>query len=129
MRNSAVLWVLVTLYFAAMGVLYLAVSQEAVGATLLLFGSLFGGLVAGWLVHATRTVSAAAVPVEDRAGADIADGVGVVGEYPTASLRPLAIGIAMTGILLGVAVGLWMTYASVAILGSQVILLTRDADR
>ena len=129
MRNSALLWTAVSIYFAALGAIYLALSQEFAGATLLLLGSLFGGLVAGWLLRSNHLRRDEPIPVSDRADADISDGAGVIGVYPTASLRPLVIGVAMTGALLGVVVGLWMTYASIAILGSQVTLLTRDADR
>lgn len=123
------LWSLVAIYFAAIGVLYLAVSGEIAGGSLLLIGSMFGGLVAGWLISANRATRGEPVPVEDRADADIHEGSGVMGVYPTASLRPLVIGVAMTGIVLGIVVGLWMTYTSIAILASQVTLLTRDADR
>lgn len=129
MRNSALLWTALSIYFLLIGALYLAVSREIAGATLLLIGSLFGGLVGGWLMHATRTARNEPMRAEDRADANISDGSGVIGVYPTASLRPLVIGVAITGIVLGLVVGLWMTYTSVAILGSQVTLLTRDADR
>jgi type IV secretory pathway TrbD component len=53
----------------------------------------------------------------------------VVGVYPTASLRPLALATGMTAAALGVAVGSWMVIAGVAVIASQVALLVRDADQ
>ena len=61
--------------------------------------------------------------------ADAADEIGVVGVYPTASLRPLALAVGMTATVLGIVVGSWMVIAGAAIVASQVALLVRDADR
>ena len=66
---------------------------------------------------------------QDRTDADAVDEVGVVGVYPTASLRPLALGVGITAAVLGVVLGSWMLLAGVAIVASQVALLVRDADR
>ena len=52
----------------------------------------------------------------------------MVGIYPSASLRPLALAFGASAAVLGVALGSWMTIAGVAIVASQVALLTRDAD-
>jgi hypothetical protein len=41
----------------------------------------------------------------------------------------VAVAVGMTGIALGVVLGSWMTMAGVALVASQVALLTRDADR
>ena len=57
------------------------------------------------------------------------DETGIVGVYPTASLRPLALGVGITATALGVVLGSWMSIAGVGIIASQVALLTRDADR
>ena len=86
-----------------------------------------GGLVAGWTWdwrrhhHLPRP--------EDRDDGDAADATGVVGVYPTASLRPLALAVGITADVLGVVLGSWMLLAGIAIVASQVALLVRDADR
>jgi hypothetical protein len=49
--------------------------------------------------------------------------------FPTASLRPLALGVGITATTLGIVLGSWMLIAGIGIIASQVALLTRDADR
>lgn len=120
-------WLGVTVYFAVIGLIYLAVGGEAAGLSLLFIASAFGGLVAGWIWSYRR--SNPEPRPEDRDDADVPDDVGEVGVFPTASLRPLAVAVGMTGVVLGVPVGSWMTMAGLAIVASQVALLTRDADR
>ncbi|MFN3220109.1 MAG: cytochrome c oxidase subunit 4 [Acidimicrobiales bacterium] len=127
MRLEAILWGLAALYYVVIGFLYLVLSDgEPAGTALLLAGAGFGGLVAGWLWHWHR---GNAVRAEDVATADANDEVGIVGVYPSASLRPLGIAVGMIGTVTGIAVGLWMTLSGLAILASQVVLLVRDADR
>jgi hypothetical protein len=48
--------------------------------------------------------------------------------FASASLRPLALGVGMTGIVLGVVIGVWMLLVGIAIVASQVALLVRDVD-
>jgi len=120
-------WVGVTVYFAGIGLIYLAVGGEAAGLALLFLASAFGGLVAGWLWSQDREGSR--LDPQDDVDADAPDAVGVVGVYPTASLRPLAVAVGMTGTVLGIVVGSWMTMAGLAIVASQVALLVRDLDR
>lgn len=126
MRVEAILWTLTACYFAVIGALYLLIAGEPAGVTFLLFSSAFGGLVAGWLWHWNHTNSERA---EDVADADANAETGIVGIYPSASIRPLGIGIGLSAIVLGFAAGLWMTVGGVAVLASQVTLMVRDADR
>lgn len=126
MRIEAIVWTLVAVYFAVVGVLYLLFSAEPAGVTFLLFASAYGGLVTGWLWHWNRTNPERA---EDVSTADARDEIGVVGVYPSASVRPLGIALGMTATALGFAVGLWLTVVGVAMLASQVALMVRDADR
>lgn len=121
------LWTGVAVHFTAVGIIYATVNGEAAGITLLLLAAGLGGLVAGWL-WGWRRRHPEPRP-QDRDDADVADETGVVGVYPTASLRPLALATGMSGIALGVPLGSWMSIAGVAIVASQVALLVRDADR
>jgi Cytochrome c oxidase subunit IV len=127
MRIELLLWAGVTVHFAWIGVLYAFIGDDPAGAALLLIAAGLGGLVAGWTWSWRRRHRAPRA--EDRGDTDAADGIGVVGVYPTASLRPLALATGMTAVVLGVPLGSWMVIAGVAIIASQVALLVRDADQ
>ena len=125
MRLEATLWTGVGIFFATIGVLYLLVGGDPAGVALLLGGACFGGLIAGWIWHWGRSHGER---VEDRAEADASDETGIVGVYPTASLRPFTLAAGVTAIALGVAIGSWMSMIGIAITASQVLLLVRDTD-
>jgi Cytochrome c oxidase subunit IV len=121
------LWGGVMVYFAVIGALYWLVDGDPAGASMLLMATAIGGLIAGWIWDWRR--HHAHPRPQDRADADAADESGVVGVFPTASLRPLALATGISAAVLGISLGSWMTIAGVAIVASQVALLTRDADR
>jgi Cytochrome c oxidase subunit IV len=125
-KLEMILWLGVTVHFTAFGVFYAIVGDDPAGATLLVLAAAFGALVAFWTwgwrrKHPHRRPA-------DRGDADVADETGAVGIFPAASLRPLAIAVGVTGTVLGVVLGSWMTIAGLGIVVSQVALLVRDAD-
>jgi hypothetical protein len=128
-RIELIIWSLVVAYFAALGAIYWAAGGDPAGASLLLFGTFLGGLVAGWIWDWRRRNRRYIPRPADRVDADAADEAGTVGVFPTASLRPLALGFGITAAALGVVLGSWMLIAGIGIIASQVALLTRDADR
>ncbi len=127
MKLELALWSGVTVHFLGFGILYAIIGDDPAGASLLLLGAGLGGLVAYW-TWAWRRKHPHPRP-EDRPDGDVAEESGVVGVFPTASLRPLAIAVGMTGAVLGVVLGSWMTIGGLAIVASQAALLVRDADR
>ena len=127
MKTEGLFWAGGALYFAVIGAVYLAVGDDPIGVALLVASTALGGLVAGW-IWSWRRHDGAPRP-SDLDDSDASDETGVVGVYPTASLRPLALGAGMSAIALGTVLGSWMTAAGVAIVASQVALLVRDADR
>ena len=129
MRIELIIWSLVVAFYAVLGAIYWAVGGDAAGATLLLMGTFLGGLVAGWIWDWRRRNPRDIPRPADRVDADAADEAGIVGVFPTASLRPLALGFGITAAALGVVLGSWMLIAGIGIIASQVALLTRDADR
>lgn len=126
MKLEALLWTGVTVYFFVIGGIYFAAGGEEAGLAILAMAVALGGLVAGWSWHWRRRHGDR---VEDRAESDAADAAGVVGVFPAASLRPLALAVGISAAFLGVALGSWMTLAGLGIVASQVALLVRDADR
>ena len=125
MKLEALLWSGVTAYFLVIGVLYLVVGGDTAGVTMLLAATGLGGIVAGWTWDWGRRNG---TRVEDRGDVDASDLTGVVGVYPTASLRPIAIAVGVTAIAVGVPLGSWISMGGVAITTSQVLLLVRDSD-
>ena len=125
MRLETLLWSGVTVYFTAIGVAYMFLSDDPVGTSVLLFATGLGGLVAGWSWNWGRQHGER---IEDQGDADASDATGIVGVYPTESLRPVALAVGSTALLLGIPLGSWLSFVGVAIVASQVMLLVRDLD-
>ncbi|NOX30833.1 MAG: hypothetical protein GXP35_12425 [Actinobacteria bacterium] len=125
MKVEALLWTGVTVYFLAIGLIYLAVGGDPAGIVALLMASGLGGLIAGFAWHFGRRYG---TRVEDLQDSDAPDATGVVGVYPTASLRPIALAFGTTLLVLGVPIGSWMSMIGAAIVASQVLLLVHDTD-
>jgi hypothetical protein len=125
MRLEALLWTGVTVYFAVLALIYVAVGGDTAGVIALLGSAALGGLIAGWTWDWSARHDAR---VEDQADTDAIDLSGIVGVYPTASLRPIALAIGSAAIVLGIPIGSWMSMAGVAIVASQVLLMVRDTD-
>ena len=126
MRLALAIWLGGVVHYAAFAVIYAIATDEAAGEVLLIGGIPFAALGAGWTWvwyrhHRDQMPS-------DRADADVGEGAGPVGVFPAASLRPLTLGVGMTGIVLGLVIGIWMTLVGLAIVASQVALLVRDVD-
>ena len=122
-----VMWAGVFAFYVVIGALYWLVDGDPAGASLLLTATAIGGLCAGWIWDWRRHHGHPRP--QDRPDADAADETGAVGVFPTASLRPLALGAGISASVLGVVLGSWMTVAGIAIVASQVALLARDADQ
>jgi hypothetical protein len=125
MKVETWLWSALTLFYVVLGLIYTAISDDPVGSSILWIASAFGGLIAGWTWdwgrrHGDRP--------EDRLDATVADAVGPVGVYPTASLRPFALAVGATALGVGIVLGSWMSMGGLAIIMSQVFLLVRDLD-
>jgi hypothetical protein len=125
MRLEAILWTGVTVYYVVIGAIYWIVGGDPVGVAVLLMATGLGGLVAGWTWDWSRTHG---TRVEDQAGTDAADRLGIVGVYPTASLRPFALAVGVTALVAGIPIGSWLSMIGFAIICSQLLLLVRDAD-
>jgi hypothetical protein len=124
-RLEAILWTGVAVYFTVIGAIYWLVSVDPVGVTVLLMATGLGGLVAGWTWDWSRRHDDRIV---DRADTDASDRTGIVGVYPTASLRPVALAVGVTAVFVGIPLGSWMSMGGLAIVASQVLLLVRDLD-
>lgn len=125
MRLEAILWSGVVVYFIVIAAIYLLVGGEAAGAAMLFGAAGLGGLVAGWTWHWTRRHRPR---IEDQADTDASDLTGLVGVYPVASLRPIALAAGASAMMLGIVIGSWLSMIGLAAVASQVLLLTHDTD-
>ena len=125
MNLSRRIWFGGVVHFVFFTLVYAIVADESAGLTLFAAGIVFAGLVAGWTSVWWRRHGDLAADLPDADGSDAA---GPVGVFTAASLRPLALGAGMTGVVLGVVLGVWMTLVGLAIVASQVALLVRDTD-
>ena len=125
MKIEWTLWLGATAFATLIAIVYAIVAHEPIGVTLLVCSLAFQGLIAGWTTWWRR--SHGPRPSDDTDG-DAGDDAGPVGAFAAASLRPLVMALGMTGIVLGLVMGIWMTLVGVAIVVSQVALLVRDID-
>lgn len=125
MRLSRLIWLGGVVHFAFFATVYAIVADDAAGLTLFTAGIAFAALVAGWTALWWRRHGDLSADVAE---ANASDEAGPVGVFASASLRPLALGVGMTGIVLGVVIGVWMLLVGIAIVASQVALLVRDVD-
>src|SRR4051794_1865827 len=105
MKVETWLWTALTLFYIVLGLVYMGISDDPVGTSILLIASGFGGLIAGWTWdwgrrHGDRP--------EDRLDATTSDAVGPVGIYPTSSLRPFVLAVGVTALGVGIPLGSWM---------------------
>jgi hypothetical protein len=124
-KLEAILWTGVVVYFAVIGLSYLALGGDTAGVALLLAATGLGGLIAGWTWDWTRRNPPR---IEDLADSDASDLTGIVGIYPTTSLRPIALAAGTACMMLGIIIGSWLSMIGIAIVASQVLLLVRDTD-
>jgi hypothetical protein len=125
MNITRLIWLGLVAHFAFFTAVYAIVGDDNAGLTLLAAGIAFAALVCGWTWVWWRRHDELSA---DREDADTPDDAGPVGVFTSASLRPLAVGVGMTGIVLGVVIGVWMLLVGIAIVISQVALLVRDVD-
>ena len=125
MRLSRLIWMGGVVHFVFFATVYAIVGDDKAGLTLLTAGVAFAGLVAAWTWVWWREHGDLSADGDE---VDPSDDAGPVGVFAAASLRPLVLGVGMTGIVLGVVIGVWMVLVGLAIVASQVALLVRDVD-
>ena len=94
-------------FLLVVGLIYLFISGEYTGATLLLVTSGLGGIVGYYLWFTARRLDD--LRPEDRLDADIEDGAGELGFFPPHSWWPVTMAAGAALVVLGTIFGLWLT--------------------
>lgn len=106
MRVNAIIFYIITAFFALATVLYWFTSKDPTGTTALAFSVALGFLIAYYLDFTSRRLP---VQPEDRPDAEIADGAGEMGFFSPHSPWPIAMAASAAVMLLGFAFGWWLT--------------------
>ena len=100
-------------FLLVVGLIYLFISGEYTGATLLLVTSGLGGVVGYYLWFTARRLDD--LRPEDRLDADIEDGAGELGFFPPHSWWPVTMAAGAALVVLGTIFGLWLIITGVVL--------------
>jgi hypothetical protein len=119
-RVQGLIFIGTGVFVVVSGAIYWFTSYEPAGTVMLLAGLGLGVMPGAFLVWRSMVGS---VPAEDRGDAEMGDGAGRVGTFPTSSVWPvvLAGGAALTGV--GLVFGLWsalpgLVFVAIAFVGA-----------
>ena len=93
-------------FLLVVGIIYLFISGEVTGATLLLVCSGLGGVVGYYLWFTARRLDD--LRPEDRLDAEVEDGAGELGFFPPHSWWPVTMAAGAALVVLGTIFGLWL---------------------
>jgi hypothetical protein len=124
MRVESLFYLGVTAFFIVVGTVYWFTSYEQAGTTMLAASSLLGLLAGGYLLLQSRRI---APRPEDRPDATIAEGAGVVDEFPTPSIWPFVFAFGAVVFATGFVFGIWVVLAGAAVLGLGAIGMIRQS--
>ncbi|MFV0406799.1 MAG: cytochrome c oxidase subunit 4 [Propioniciclava sp.] len=112
MKTEAFIFLLLAIFFGAVTPGYAIVTWwldgqvEPIGTTVLALTTLFSAMIWGALALTAKTIGPRP---EDRKDAEVVEGAGVLGFFPSRSLVPFWTTLALAIMLLGVVFGWWLT--------------------
>jgi cytochrome c oxidase subunit IV len=115
-RTAGRIFAAVALFSTVVGAIYWLTSYERAGTVLLLATAGFAGLVAARLLAMAGTPGP-----EDRHKAEMAEGAGELGWFPTASIWPAGTGAGATLLAMGLVFGTWLALVGAALLVASVL--------
>jgi len=105
-------FLLLTAFFVIVAPIYWLVSHEIIGTVALLLTLAFCAMIASYLGIQARKIDPRP---EDRKDAEIVDGAGAIGFFPSESIWPFWTAMAVTVMALGPVFGWWLTLLGVGI--------------
>src|SRR5215510_7298355 len=114
----------VTAFFVVIGTIYWFWSYEDAGTVMLASSALLGLLAGGYLLF-----QAAKFPPrpEDRSDATLADGAGLVDQFPASTVWPFVFGFGATVLATGFVFGVWVVLGGAIVLAFGVIGMIRQS--
>lgn len=106
MKAERWIFVLIALFFLAVAPIYWFMSREIVGTVALLLTLAFFAMVGAYLWIQSRKIDPRP---EDRKDAEIFEGAGEVGFFPSSSIWPFWTALTVTIMALGPVFGWWLT--------------------
>lgn len=106
MKAERWIFVLIALFFVVVAPIYWFMSREIVGTVALLLTLAFFAMVGAYLWIQSRKIDPRP---EDRKDAEIVEGAGEVGFFPSSSIWPFWTALTVTIMALGPVFGWWLT--------------------
>ena len=106
MKAERLIFILIAAFFVAVAPAYWFITGEIIGTVALLLTLAFAGMLAVYFTIQSRKIDPRP---EDRTDADIIEGAGEVGFFPSKSIWPFWCALAVTVMALGPVFGWWLT--------------------
>lgn len=110
MKAERMIFVLITVFFVVVAPVYWFMSGEIIGTVALLLTVAFCAMLAVYFTIQSRKID---LRPEDRKDAEIIEGAGEVGFFPSTSIWPFWTALTVTVMSLGPVFGWWLTLLGV----------------
>ncbi|HEV2369377.1 MAG TPA: cytochrome c oxidase subunit 4 [Acidimicrobiales bacterium] len=125
-RVEALVYLGVALFFALVCAVYWFTSYEHAGSVMLILTAFLGFLPGAYLYWWGRHMKPRP---EDVPEADLEDGAGAVGAFPTSSIWPFVMGVGLAFVALGFVFGIWWGMLGMGVVVSALIGYTMETRR
>ena len=110
MKTEAKIFGALGIYFLVVGIIYYFMSHELVGTVALLLSFVMAAIITSYLAIAGRQTGKR---LEDDVDGEIYQGAGDLGFFPPKSIWPMWVGLTITVIAAGPALGWWLVFVGV----------------
>lgn len=112
MKVERLIFAAITIFFAIVAPIYWFMSGEVIGTVALVLSVAFCGMLTVYFTIQSRKIDPRP---EDRKDADIVEGAGEVGFFPSTSIWPFWTALTVTIMALGPVFGWWLTILGIAL--------------
>lgn len=112
MRAERLIFVLIAIFFVVVAPVYWFVTREIIGTVALLLTLAFFGMIGVYFTILSRKIDPRP---EDRKDAEVIEGVGEVGFFPSSSIWPFWTAATVSLMALGPVFGWWLTLLGIGL--------------